>query len=120
MENFHSIIHRGLSSSLNERSKFGPGTYLTLNFNTANSYASKSFPWEHSQFIPKTNSKPKVKCIAVVEVVDDPSISWPQVKESDVTPTEDLWFWRRKSYCCVVNSDDLMQLSHLIVLFFNN
>lgn len=116
MENFHSIIHRGLLCALNERSAYGPGSYLTLKFGTARGFSNKSDLWKHSKLSPtSTGLKATVECIAIVEVVDDPSIHWPQIT-NPAESKDDLWLKRKNCYCCVVNSDHLMQLSHLIVL----
>lgn len=113
VENFHSIIHRGLVCALNQRRLYGFGTYLTLNYNIAFGFATHSIIWDHCKLLSKSRG---VGCIAIVEVVDDPSIKWidkdtlqPKKRAKDV----DLWTQRKQCYCCVVDRDEWMQLRYL-------
>lgn len=115
VENFHSIIHRGLVCALNQRSSYGFGTYLTLNYDTAFGFATHSIVWEHCKLLSK---KRGVGCIAIVEVVDDPSIKWPYkatFKPNEGAEDVDLWTQRKQCYCCVVDRDELMQLRYLLL-----
>ncbi|KAJ6646989.1 Protein mono-ADP-ribosyltransferase PARP16 [Pseudolycoriella hygida] len=107
LENFHSIIHRGLISDLNERRLYGFGTYLTLKYSTAMGFAAKSARWHHSRLF----SHPYLSCIAIVEVVDDPSIIYSETPKWNV----DIREHRKNCYCLVVNRDELMQLRYLFV-----
>ncbi|KAG4070869.1 hypothetical protein HA402_011095 [Bradysia odoriphaga] len=111
-ENFHSIIHRGLISALNERSAHGFGTYLSLNYMTAFHYSSVSTIWPHSRLL----SPRGVRCIGIVEVVDNASITWPGLQTMTITPGNDLWSQRKKCYCCVVNRDEFMRLRYVMVV----
>ncbi|XP_037042284.1 protein mono-ADP-ribosyltransferase PARP16-like [Bradysia coprophila] len=110
-ENFHSIIHRGLIGALNERSAYGFGTYLSMNYLTAFQYASQSTIWPHSRLLSTDKS---VRCIGIVEVVDDASINWPGLRA--VSQGSDLWSERKQCYCCVVNRDELMRLRYVLVV----
>lgn len=104
--NFHSIIHRGLRCSLNVRSVYGPGTYLSSDLNTAKAYSELyAYP-----------SSVAVYCIAIVEVIKHPSI---KVINFGVKPIiESMKFddtSSRHLRYYVVTSDDLMRLKYLIV-----
>jgi hypothetical protein len=145
LENFHSIIHRGLVSALNKRSAYGFGTYLSSHLIVSKSYAELAKGWKYSKlgtfrlsnYCPQKDNlgidkvavpaylgnihtpangnlqsdsmmNIAVQCVAVVEVVDDPSI-----KKVDVGIVGNS----ARKYL-VVNRDELMQL-YCLILFQN-
>lgn len=123
--NFHSIIHRGLRCSLNLRSAYGPGTYLSSNLDTATSYSNQyGFGAEYGRPRQRQYSGGIRYCIAIVEVIKHPSIKIvpvpisgvqrhanPQVTSNfDDTSSAHVSFY-------VVNSDELMRLKHILVYY---
>ncbi|KAG4069031.1 hypothetical protein HA402_008342 [Bradysia odoriphaga] len=108
-QNFHSIMHRGLRSSLNVRSSYGSGTYLTSNLNTASRYSHQK-------------QGRMSYCVAIVEVIKHPSIT---VVTRDKTSEDSLSSPSTESVSInssckqyyVVDSDELMRLRHLLVFY---
>lgn len=110
--NFHSIIHNGIICALNKRSAYGFGSYLSTSVATAQHYANsnKIFLPQNSislnilsnyDRLSAAEKSTRLKCIAIVEVVNDPSI-----KIVDF-PDGMKYF--------VVSNDDLMQVRNLLV-----
>lgn len=125
-QNFHSIIHRGLRSSLNVRSTYGPGTYLTSCIDTAIS-ASKQYDFdEYNRFDDFIQY-----CVAIVEVIKHPSIKvidrsvgytsdcgiipLEESELSDQSKFDDTSSEQNRYY--VVNSNELMRLKYLLVFY---
>lgn len=128
--NFHSIIHRGLRCSLNLRSAYGPGTYLSSNLDTATSY-SNQYVFRSELGKQRQHANGIRYCIAVVEVIKHPSIKvvpltvngvqryvnalvtsnfdFVTVNFDDTSSTDVKYY--------VVNSDELMRLKHILVYY---
>jgi len=102
LENFHSVVHRGLIAALNQRSTYGVGSYLSNNFHISLGYSPGSPGWSNSEM-----GRPVV-CIAICEIVDDPGIT-KQHFENSSHPDGGHYYY-------VVARDELIQLSHLIVI----
>lgn len=75
LENFHSIIHYGLQGHLNKNSVFGEGTYLSSELSVSLQYSPVGLSWQMS------NVGNQLSCIAVCEIIDDPSVKC-QMQES--------------------------------------
>lgn len=58
LENFHSIIHRGLKNELNIRKAYGHGTYLSSTLKVSKGYSTGSEAWGHSALMtPHVSNK---------------------------------------------------------------
>ncbi|XP_014671256.1 PREDICTED: mono [ADP-ribose] polymerase PARP16-like [Priapulus caudatus] len=68
LENWHSILHSGLSSVMNKTSLFGEGTYLSNELTLSMHYSPHGTGWKHSQL------GRKLSCIAMCEIIDHPAI----------------------------------------------
>jgi len=97
LENFHSIMHRGLVSALNVRSAYGVGTYLSSKLDVSRSYSESRAGWSKSMI------GNQIQCIAIVEVINHPSIRNVQINQREQTTYH------------VVDKDEYLQLSHLLI-----
>lgn len=121
--NFHSIIHRGLRCSLNVRSAYGTGTYLTSYLETATAYATQfgyggyaTRRYRQARY----GNGPIKYCVAIVEVIKHPSVTVVNLSKSGTTLLEESKFADTSSNAClyyVVNSDEFMRLRHLLVFY---
>ncbi|XP_021958202.1 protein mono-ADP-ribosyltransferase PARP16 isoform X2 [Folsomia candida] len=109
LENFHSIIHRGLKNELNIRKAYGHGTYLSSTLKVSKGYSTGSEAWGHSALMtPHVDvglellRKEHLQCVAIVEVVNHPNLKKHKVGGDG-------------THYYVVEKDEWLQLSHLIV-----
>jgi len=107
LENFHSVVHRGLIAALNKRSAYGVGSYLSTAYNVSLTYSGISPGWKNSEI------GTQVRCVAICEVVDDPSITQKDFPQNQSFGGQG-GFGPLSYY--VVAKDELIQLSHLIMI----
>lgn len=72
LENYHSILHNGLAISLNKRSLFGFGTYLSSKLSTAIEFSPFS-----NNFYANTRKGllgRRLSCVALCEVISHPDV----------------------------------------------
>lgn len=77
LENFHSILHNGLASHMNKTSIFGEGTYLSGELSVSMIYSPSGQAWNHSEI------GNKLSCVAVCEMIDDPSVKCQSKSEEE-------------------------------------
>ncbi|XP_041367733.1 protein mono-ADP-ribosyltransferase PARP16-like [Gigantopelta aegis] len=77
VENFHSILHNGLAAHMNKISMFGEGTYLSGELAVSMTYSPTGLAWNNSEL------GSKLGCIAVCEMIDDPSVRCQAVQGSE-------------------------------------
>ncbi|XP_037042482.1 protein mono-ADP-ribosyltransferase PARP16-like isoform X1 [Bradysia coprophila] len=113
--NFHSIIHRGLRCSLNVRSAYGHGTYLTSYLQTATEYALQ---YGYGVGVSRLHDRIRY-CVAIVEVIKHPSVVVKNFSRHTMEDLEnkfdDTSSNEHRYY--VVDSDELMRLRHLLVFY---
>ncbi|ESN98639.1 hypothetical protein HELRODRAFT_67096 [Helobdella robusta] len=68
LENFHSILHFGLKANLNKNSLFGNGSYLSSELSVSLDYSPYGHGW------PSSCMGSRLSCVAVCEIIDDPSV----------------------------------------------
>ncbi|KAK7486772.1 hypothetical protein BaRGS_00021919 [Batillaria attramentaria] len=81
IENFHSILHNGLAGHMNKMSLFGKGTYLSSELAVSLIYSPGGQGWRESQL------GSNLGCVAVCEVIDDPSVKCSLREGSDSANT---------------------------------
>lgn len=73
LENYHSILHNGLAISLNKRSLFGFGTYLSSKLSTAIEFS----PFGNNVYANTRKGilGKRLSCVALCEVIDHPDVA---------------------------------------------
>jgi poly[ADP-ribose] polymerase 16 len=113
LENFHSVVHRGLIAALNRRSVYGIGSYLTNAFNVSFEYSTNAVcaGWVNTEI------GSQIRCVAICEFVDDPDLN--SIKRTEFAGRPSFAIAGQESASTtyyVVAKDELIQLSHLIVM----
>jgi len=68
VENFHSILHYGLNGRMSKNAVFGEGTYLSSELSVSLAYSPLGQGWV------KSSLGSQLGCVAVCEIIDDPSV----------------------------------------------
>jgi len=105
LDNFHSIVHRGLLSALNVRKAYGHGSYLSTQLNVSMGYTDQNWreSWGNGDF------GRYLRCVAICEIVKYPELKSHSLIVSAQGPDQP------KPNVYVVDKDEFVQLSHLIL-----
>lgn len=118
IENFHSILHHGLAGHMNKMSLFGKGTYLSSELAMSLLYSPGGQGWAESQL------GSSLGCVAVCEMIDDPSVKCTLKEGSDAnspsTPkrrsrASDSQLGDVPERYYVVENNEMMRVKYLLV-----
>lgn len=103
LENFHSILHNGLAISLNKRSLFGFGTYLSYKLQTAIVYS----PFGYHYYLWNNWLGRKLSLVALCEIADSGHV---KTHKNTKNSTDSF----PETYCVVTNNDSI-RVAYLLV-----
>ncbi|GAB1603768.1 protein mono-ADP-ribosyltransferase PARP16-like [Argonauta hians] len=113
VENFYSILHTGLASHMNKNGIFGEGTYLSSELSVSLHYSPAGQGWSKSWL------GSRLSCVAVCEIIDDPSVKCQPKGDSDVKrsrtllPNSMAGEVPEKYY--VIRNNDVIRVKYLLV-----